>query len=48
LRDWERHAKMQVLTYGAYFEAFGAPGQRYVGGGADTLSMPWPATEQQS
>jgi len=42
LEDWERHAKMWVLTYGAYFEAFGAPGQKYVGGGADTLSIPWP------
>ena len=42
LEDWERHAKMWVLIYGAYFEAFGAPGQRYVGGGADSLSIPWP------
>ena len=40
LADWERHAKMWVLIYGAYFEAFGAPGQRYVGGGADVLSIP--------
>ena len=42
LADWERHARMLVLIYGAYFEAFGAPGQRYVGGGADVLSIPWP------
>jgi len=42
LHDWERYAKMWVLTYGAYFEAFGVPGQRYVGGGADSLSIPWP------
>jgi hypothetical protein len=42
LDDWERHARMWVLIYGAYFEAFGAPGQRYVGGGADVLSIPWP------
>jgi hypothetical protein len=42
LADWERHARMWVLMYGAYFEAFGAPGQRYVGGGADVLSIPWP------
>lgn len=42
LQDWERHARMWVLTFGAYFEAFGAPGQRYVGGGADVLSIPWP------
>jgi hypothetical protein len=42
LADWERHARMWVLIYGAYFEAFGSPGQRYVGGGADVLSIPWP------
>jgi hypothetical protein len=42
LADWERHARMWVLIYGAYFEAFGEPGQRYVGGGADVLSIPWP------
>jgi hypothetical protein len=44
LDDWERHARMWVLNYGAYFEAFGAPGEKYVGGGADVLSIPWPAT----
>lgn len=44
LDDWERHARMWVLSYGAYFEAFGAPGQKYVGGGADVLSIPWPTT----
>jgi hypothetical protein len=42
LEDWERHAKMWVLIYGAYFEAFGEAGERYVGGGADVLSIPWP------
>jgi hypothetical protein len=42
LADWERCARMWVLIYGAYFEAFGAPGQKYVGGGADVLSIPWP------
>ena len=42
LQDWERHCKMWVLMYGAYFDAFGEPGQRYVGGGADVLSIPWP------
>ena len=44
LDDWERHARMWVLNYGAYFEAFGAPGEKYVGGGADVLSIPWPTT----
>jgi hypothetical protein len=42
LKDWERHAQMWVLVYGAYFEAFGEPGERLVGGGADVLSIPWP------
>jgi hypothetical protein len=42
LQDWERHCRMWVLMYGAYFDAFGKPGQRYVGGGADVLSIPWP------
>jgi hypothetical protein len=34
---------MWVLMYGALFEAFGVPGERYVGGGADVLSIPWPS-----
>ena len=42
LQDWERHARMRVLIYGAYFEAFGQAGERYVGRGADVLSIPWP------
>lgn len=42
LRDWESHCRMWVLTYGAYFDAFSEPGRRYVGGGADVLSIPWP------
>lgn len=42
LEDWERHAKMWILTFGAYYEAFGGPGEKYVGGGADILSIPWP------
>ena len=42
LKDWEAHARMWVLIYGAYFEAFGDPGQKFVGGGADVLSIAWP------
>ena len=42
LEDWERHARMWVLMFGAYYESFGGPGERYVGGGADVYSMPWP------
>jgi hypothetical protein len=43
LEEWERYVRMWVLIYGAYYEAFGEPGQRYVGGGADALSIPWPS-----
>jgi len=42
LEEWERHARMWVLLFGAYFEAFGEPGKKYVGNGADVLSIPWP------
>jgi hypothetical protein len=42
LAEWEQYARMWVLIYGAYFEALGAPGEKYVGGGADVLSIPWP------
>jgi hypothetical protein len=42
LSEWERYARMWVLIYGAYYEAFGRPGEKYVGGGADVLSIPWP------
>jgi|HubBroStandDraft_1064217.scaffolds.fasta_scaffold360291_1 hypothetical protein len=31
LDEWERYARMWVLIYGAYFEALGAPGEKYVG-----------------
>ena len=42
LKEWESHLRMRILTMGAYFEAFSSPGKRYVGGGADCLSLPWP------
>jgi hypothetical protein len=42
LEEWSRHTKMQVLIYGAYYEAFHPPGAQYVGGGADVLTVPWP------
>jgi hypothetical protein len=42
LEDWERHLRMAVLMYGAYFEAFKGPGEHYVGGGVDTVKLPWP------
>lgn len=42
LHEWEKHVRMQVLMYGAYFEAFGSEGEQFVGGGADVVSTPWP------
>jgi hypothetical protein len=42
LAEWEQYAMFWVLTYGAYFDSFGGPGERFVGGGADVLSIPWP------
>jgi hypothetical protein len=42
LPDWERYTRMKVLMFGAFFEAFAEPGSRYVGGGADVFSIPWP------
>ena len=41
LRDWERFARFQVLTFSAYFEAYKRPYERAVGGGADVVSLPW-------
>jgi hypothetical protein len=42
LHEWEKHVKLAVLGYGAYFSAFYLPFQQYVGGGADVVSVPWP------
>lgn len=42
LDEWEQHAKMIILTYEAYFQAFKQPWEQYVGGGVDVLSLPWP------
>lgn len=42
LDEWEKHVRMAVLTYGAYFGAFYEAFQQYVGGGADVMSVPWP------
>lgn len=44
LADWEKHVKLQVLLYCSYFDAFHPTGHRFVGGGADILSIPWPST----
>jgi hypothetical protein len=45
LEEWSCHTKMQVLMYGAYYQAFHPQGAQYVGGGADVLTVPWPDTD---
>jgi hypothetical protein len=40
--EWAKHLRMSVLVYGAYFQAFYAPYEQYVGGGADVVSAGWP------
>jgi hypothetical protein len=42
LDEWSKHVRMQVLMYGAYYEAFHEKGKQYVGGGVDIVSLPWP------
>jgi hypothetical protein len=42
LEDWSKHIRMQILMYGAYYDAFHSEGERYVGGGADVIFTPWP------
>ncbi len=42
LNEWSRHLLMSILTYGAYFQSFFGPGEQYVGGGVDIVSLPWP------
>jgi hypothetical protein len=42
LDEWSKHLRMAVLGYSAYFGAFYAPFEQYVGGGADVVAVPWP------
>ncbi|MCP4258684.1 MAG: hypothetical protein GY774_14465 [Planctomycetes bacterium] len=42
LEEWSKHVQMQILMYGAYYEAFHGEDKRYVGGGADVISLSWP------
>lgn len=42
LDEWEKHLRMAICTYGAYFEAFYLPFEQFVGGGADVVSARWP------
>ncbi len=43
LTEWGKHLSMSILTYGAYFQSFYGPGEQYVGGGVDIVSLPWPS-----
>jgi hypothetical protein len=43
LSHWEDRVRFSILTYGAFFSAFYEPYEQFVGGGADTTSIPWPA-----
>ena len=42
LKEWSKHLRMAILTYGAYFDAFHEPFEQYVGGGADVVWAEWP------
>lgn len=42
LSDWERQVRMSILTYAAYFQAYKKTNEQLVGGGVDTIWMPWP------
>jgi hypothetical protein len=42
LDEWSKHLRMAVLGYSAYFGAFYASFEQYVGGGADVVAVPWP------
>jgi hypothetical protein len=37
LKEWSKHLKMAILTYGSYFGAFYEPFQQFVGGGVDVV-----------
>jgi hypothetical protein len=39
--DWEKYMKWTILTYGAFYEVFNSPGRQYVGGGVDSVFLPW-------
>lgn len=43
LEEWSEYLSMSILTYGAYFQSFFSPGEQYVGGGVDIVSLPWPS-----
>jgi hypothetical protein len=42
LDEWSKHVSLAIHGYGAYFAAFYAPFEQYVGGGADVVWAAWP------
>jgi len=42
LSEWEKQVRMSILMYGSYFQAYQKPHEQYVGGGVDTITIPWP------
>ena len=44
IEDWEKQVRFSVLMYGAYFQAYKAEGEQFVGGGCDVISIPWPTS----
>jgi hypothetical protein len=42
LKHWEDRIRFSILTYGAFFGAFYEPYEQFVGGGVDTVALPWP------
>lgn len=41
LKNWEAYAKIAVDLYGSYFKYELPPSDRVVGGGVDTVTIPW-------
>ena len=42
LEQWKQFMKWSILTYGAFYETYNPPGEKYVGGGADIEALEWP------
>jgi hypothetical protein len=42
LEEWEKVVKFSILTYEAFFQTYNNPGEQYVGGGADIVTLKWP------
>lgn len=42
LENWEAYCRMAVEMYGVFFREHYLPQARYVGGGVDSVTIPWP------